>query len=119
VMYSALLALTITFCLFHAVSLPMVKGQPTNVTINILDSAAFYCSFQSFGNVKVTWRKEGNLLPATASERISKTKNAVTSKLRITRAVGYYSGNYYCVAENIAGKMVSNATYLNVKGTKY
>jgi len=94
----------------------VVIRQSTAVTINILESAALYCSFRSFGNVNVKWRKEGNLLPATASERISKTKNVVTSELQISRAVGYYSGNYYCVADNIAGRVVSSTTYLHVEG---
>ena len=102
--------------LFHAVSVPVIIRQPSAVTINTFESAVFYCSFQSFGNVEVAWRKERNLLPATASERISKTKNVVTNKLQISRAVGYYSGNYYCVAENEAGTVVSPATYLHVEG---
>ena len=94
----------------------MIIRQPVAVRINILDSAVFHCSVQSFGNVKVTWRKERYLLPATSSERISKSKNIVTSRLKINRAVGYYSGRYYCEAENIAGKVISTLTYLNVTG---
>ena len=105
---------SVSICLFHAVSVPVIIRQPSAVTISIFESAVFYCSFQSFGNVKVAWRKERN--SPTASERISKTKNVVTSKLRISRAVGYYSGNYYCVAENKAGTVVSSATYLHVEG---
>ena len=84
--------------------------------VDIFQSAVFKCSFQSFGYMKVVWKKDGHSLPAKATDAITRSKNIVTSRLQINRAVGYYSGKYYCVAENIAGKVALLAADLHVQG---
>ena len=91
------------------VSLPVVFTHPSAAIVGIFQSAVFKCSFQSFGYMKVVWKKDGHSLPAKATDTITRSKNIVTSRLQINRAVGYYSGKYYCVAENIAGQVASLA----------
>ena len=101
---------------FYAVSPPVVISHPSAVTVNAFESAIFQCSFRSFGVAKIVWKKKGCLLPETASESITRKRNIVTSKLQINRAVGYYSGDYYCVAKNVAGEVLSMTADLYVKG---
>ena len=108
----------IASCLHHMclVSLPVVLKHPKAATVGIFQSAVFECSFQSFGALKVVWKKNEQSLPAIASEVVTKSKNIATSILQINRTVGYYSGKYYCVAENIAGQVASLAADLHVQG---
>ena len=100
----------------HTVSLPVVSKHPDPASVGIFQSAVLECSFQSFGAIKVAWKKDGHSLPPKASETVTSSKNIVTSRLQINRAVGYYSGRYYCEAENIAGKVVSHTADLHVQG---
>ena len=94
----------------------MVLKHPDPASVGIFQSAVFECSFQSYGALKVAWKKDGHLLPLKASETVTSSKNIVTSRLQINRAVGYYSGRYYCEAENIAGQVVSHISDLHVQG---
>ena len=105
--------------LSHTVSLPVVLKHPDPASIDLFQSAVFECSFQSFGALKITWKKDGHLLPSKASKSVTSSKNTVTGRLQINRAVGYYSGKYYCEAENIAGKVVSRTAVLHVQGKCY
>jgi len=100
----------------HAVSLPVVLKHPSAATVGIFQSTMLECSFQSFGILKVYWKKNDHSLPTTASERVINSGHIVTSVLQINRTVGYYSGKYYCVAENIAGQVLSRAADLHVQG---
>ena len=103
--------------IFYIVSPPVIIAQPNGVTINAFESVILECSFQSYGFISIEWKKEkGHLIPETASESILRSNNVVTSKLHINRAVGYYSGGYYCVAENIAGRVSSMIAELDVTG---
>ena len=94
----------------------MVLRHPSTAIVGIFQSAVLECSFQSFGILKVVWKKHGHSLPVKASDTVTISKNTVTSVLKINRTVGYYSGKYYCVAENIAGKVASLAADLSVQG---
>ena len=98
------------------VSLPVVLKHPSAAIVGIFQSAVFECSFQSFGAFKVVWKKDGHSLPATASEIVTKSNHIITTVLEINRTVGYYSGKYYCVADNIAGQALSHAADLHVQG---
>jgi len=93
-----------------------VLTHPSSATVSIFQSVAFECSFQSFGVLNIMWKKHGHSLPTTASERVINSSHIITSVLQINRTVGYYSGKYYCVAENIAGKVASLAADLSVQG---
>ena len=95
----------------------MIIAQPNSVTINAFESVIMECSFQSYGFVSIEWKKDERYsFPETASESILRNNNIVTSKLQINRAVGYYRGGYYCVAENIAGRVSSMIAELDVTG---
>ena len=55
-------------------------------------------------------------MPVTAEITEGKSLNGISSILKITKAVGYYSGQYYCVVENIVGKVISQSANLHVQG---
>ena len=75
------------------------------------------CKFQGYGHINVTWRKLRAPLPSAAVVSNSNFTNGVSSILKITNAVGYYDGMYYCVANNIAGgQTTSKYAKLSVKG---
>ena len=45
--------------------------------------------------------------------------NRISTVLKIYNAVGYYSGQYYCIATNRAGSVVSQIANLHVQGNSY
>ena len=90
--------------------------HPDAATVGIFQSAVFECTFQSFRALTITWKKYGHSLPKTISETVTRSKNIVTSVLQINRAIGYYSGKYYCEAENVDGRVVSHTADLHVQG---
>ena len=55
-------------------------------------------------------------MPVKAKVTEEKLLNKITSILKITKAAGYYSGQYYCVAENGVGKVVSRIAKLSIQG---
>ena len=55
-------------------------------------------------------------MPVTAVVTEKKSLNSITSVLKITKIFGYYSGQYYCVAESEAGKVTSQTANLHVRG---
>ena len=55
-------------------------------------------------------------MPVTAEVSERKSLNGISSFLKITKTVGYYSGQYYCVAENEVGKVISQTANLHVQG---
>ena len=56
-------------------------------------------------------------MPVTAKVTEMRFKDKVESTLNIAKVVGYYKGEYYCVAENESGITISQAAKLIVKGT--
>jgi len=66
--------------------------------------------------VKITWRKYGSSFPLAARMKVKKLRNEVMSTLRITRVIGYYSGSYYCIAQNKFGSVTSKSARLTIKG---
>ena len=55
-------------------------------------------------------------MPVTAEITEGKSLNGIWSVLKITKSVGYYSGQYYCIAENKVGKVISQTASLHVQG---
>ena len=55
-------------------------------------------------------------MPVTENVTEEKSLNGISSFLKITKTVGYYSGQYYCVAENKVGKVISQTANLHVQG---
>ena len=78
-------------------------------------SASFSCVARSFGLVQIVWKRVKYSLPVTADVTVEKSLNEVSSTLTINKIVGYYSGQYYCVAENEAGKVTSQIANLHVQ----
>ena len=55
-------------------------------------------------------------MPVTAEVTEEKSLNEVSSILTITKVVGYYVGQYYCIAESEVGAVVSQTANLYVQG---
>ena len=97
--------------------LPEIIKHPEDVTVVVFKTATFKCTIKGYDITNVTWRKVGSSkLPQTAEKVINQSLNHVTSILTITLAAGYYSGKYYCIASNKAGKVSSNNATLFVQG---
>ena len=88
------------------------------MNINIHEPVSFKCTAHGFGIIKVMWRRSIYNIPVTAQVTEEKSLNKISSILKITTTVGYYSGQYYCVAENEAGRIFSPTANLHVKGKK-
>ena len=66
------------------------------------------------------WQKnESSRLPRTASVINKRSQDEITSILRITKAMTYYSGSYYCYVKNEIGERKSFQAQLQVKGDHY
>ena len=99
-------------------SLPVIFDNPKSATIIALESVEFKCSAKGYGHITITWQKADYVLPLTATVNTTLSNNKIISILRITKAVGYYSGQYYCIVHNEAGAVVSHYAHLNVQGTE-
>ena len=84
--------------------------------INVLNSVSFKCTAQGFGELKLAWKRVKHNMSITAEVTEEKSLNKITSILKITKTAGYYSGQYYCVAENGVGKVVSRIANLYIQG---
>ena len=98
----------------------MFTGPPTITThprhqLTICNSASFTCAARGFGVIKVTWKRVDYELPITAYVTEKKSLNVLYSTLNFNNIVGYYSGQYYCIAENEAGMVTSQAATLHVQ----
>ena len=87
------------------------------MSINVYKSVLFKCSASGFGVLKIFWKRIEHNMPLTAKMAEKKSLNKITSILKITKTAGYYSGQYYCVAENEAGEVISRTARLHVQGT--
>ena len=100
-------------------SLLRITRQPDDVNVTTAcNSASFVCTARGFGSIKIVWKRINYTLPITANVTEQKSLNKLSSKLTISEIVGYYSGQYYCVAENEAGKITSQIVNLHVKKSK-
>ena len=86
--------------------------------VNVYESVSFKCTVHGYGDLKIIWKKANHNIPVTAEVTEEKSLNKISSILKITKSVGYYSGQYYCVAENEGGKAVSQTANLHVQGNK-
>ena len=86
--------------------------------IDVYESVSFKCTAHGYGDLKIVWRRKKYTIPVTAKITEEKSLNKISSILKITKSVGYYSGQYYCVAENEVGKVVSQTATLHVQGNK-
>ena len=86
------------------------------MNVNVYESVSFKCSAHGFGEIKIIWKRINHNMPITAVLSEEKSLNGISSILKITKSVGYYSGQYYCVAESKAGKAASQIANLHVQG---
>ena len=84
----------------------------------IYESVSLTCSAHGFGSIKIVWKRIKLNMPVTAMVVTEKKSlNSISSVLKITKIFGYYSGQYYCVAESEAGKVLSQIANLLVQGS--
>ena len=100
-----------------AVLTPTILEQPSSMNISVYKSVSFKCSVQGFGVLKIVWKRVKYHMPVTAEVAEKRSLNKVTSILKITQTTGYYSGQYYCVAENQFGEVVSQVANLYIQGS--
>ena len=99
-------------------SSPRFIQQPDDVNVTVYKSASFSCVARGFGLVQIVWKRIKYSLPITADVTVKTSSNEVSSTLTINKIVGYYSGQYYCVAENEAGRVTSQIASLHVQSNK-
>ena len=99
-------------------SLPKITEQPNNMTIDIFKSVSLNCTARGFGLSEIIWKRIRYAIPVIAETTSIISVNEITSVLKITNTVGYYSGKYYCIAKNKAGETISQIATLNVIGNK-
>ena len=101
-----------------AVSTPVISEHPHDANTTVYESVSFKCTARGFGKIKIVWKRVNHNMPETAVPTTEeKFLNKITGILKITKTVGYYSGQYYCVAEsNRAGKSASQPANLYVQG---
>ena len=102
--------------IFNSGSLPKISEQPRDMNIGLYESVSFKCTTHGYGTMKLVWKRVEHNMPVTAIVTEEKLLNGISSILEITKAVGYYSGKYCCVAENEIGSVVSQTANLYVQG---
>ena len=90
--------------------------QPNDVTIYLYGSISFECTAQGVAPIQIIWKRVEHNIPITAivTEQIS--LNEISSVLTVDKAVGYYSGQYYCVVTSRVGSVASRTANLHVQG---
>ena len=86
--------------------------------VSLYKSASFECTAHGFGLKNIIWKRINYTLPIAAKVTIKKSLDKLSSRLKIHKIIGYYSGEYYCVAENAAGKTSSHVAKLHVEQSK-
>ena len=104
---------------YTLVSPPVMIKHPKPEMATVCSSITFTCKVEGYGHINVEWRKLGSALPITATVSNTNFTNGVSSILKITNMVGYYTGMYYCVASNQAGQTTSKYAKLSVKGESF
>ena len=86
------------------------------MNINLYESVSFKCAAYGYGVIKLVWKRVEHNMPITVVVTEETSSNEISSILEITNSVGYYSGKYYCIAENEFGPVVSQTANLYVQG---
>ena len=86
------------------------------MNISVYESVSFKCTAHGYGVIKLVWKRVEHNMPITAVVTEETSMNEISSILEITSTVGYYSGQYYCIAENEIGTVVSQTATLYVEG---
>ena len=86
------------------------------MNISAYESVSLKCTAHGYGVIKLVWKRVEHNMPITAVVTEETSLNGISSILEITNTVGYYSGQYFCVAENEIGTVVSQTANLYVEG---
>ena len=86
------------------------------MNIGLYESVSFKCTAHGYGVIKLVWERVKHNMPTTAVVTEETSLNEISSILEITNSVGYYSGKYYCIAQNEFGTAVSLTANLYVQG---
>ena len=103
--------------LYYTVGQPVIVKHPDSSSVPVFKTTTFSCTAKGYNITDILWQKVGSSrLPSTIKTVMKQSLNEVTSILTITVAAGYYSGKYYCIASNKAGKAYSKNATLFVQG---
>ena len=89
------------------------------MNVTVYNSASFVCTARGYRLVKITWKRVNYTLPITAEVTQEESLNQITNTLKIFEIVGYYSGQYYCVAANRDVEIASQIVNLHVTKSMY
>ena len=100
------------------VTVPRITSHPASLTTSVYVTATFTCNILSSDKVTVVWKRRHSKLPTSASimPMESSVPNEVISILKIPRTIGYFDGEYYCVAYNRFGNATSKYAILKING---
>ena len=86
------------------------------MNISLDEPVSFKCTASGFGVLEIVWKRVKHDMPVTAEVTEEKSLNKITSILKFTKTAGFYKGQYYCVAENEVGEVVSQIANLHIQG---
>ena len=100
------------------VTIPRITIYPASLKTPVYVTATFTCNILSSDKVTVVWKKHHSKLPTSARIMLmeSSVPNEVISILKIPRTIGYFDGEYYCVAYNRFGNATSKYASLKIIG---
>jgi hypothetical protein len=82
---------------------PKITAQPTNVTVNIGDTASFSVSATGIAPLNYQWLKDGSLLP-----------DATNATLTLTNVQPLLIGNYMVAVSDTNGSVTSSSASLSI-----
>ena len=86
------------------------------MSIDLDESVSFNCTASGFEVLEIVWKRFKHDMPITTEVTNENSLNKIISFLKFTKTAGYYSGQYYCVAENEVGEVVSQIANLHIQG---
>jgi len=93
--------------------------HPNNITTSAYSDISLSCEAVGFEIVTITWERVDLEVPSVATQSDTKLGDTITSILHMTRTNGYFTGQYYCIAVNSAGKVKSKVAVLRVTGKNH
>ena len=105
-------------CLSLTAYTPEVIEHPKHVSGDIYTSVTFQCKAKLYGNVQIQWKKlRSSKLPEASTTITRRSRDGVTSILKIDKIIHHYKGYYYCVVKNEIGEVNTSLAQLHVDGT--
>jgi len=94
-----------------AMNPPIISRQPTNLTVNVDDTASFSVGVQSAAPVRYQWYFNSNVISSASN------LTAATATLIISNATTTNTGSYFVIASNAFGAATSSVARLTVTVT--